>query len=217
MIPQSIHSYLSMLIADLYLVKVIRHLAWVIDKEVGYEVMVDYNTLSERHLGSIYEGLLEFKPAIAEENLVEIKEKGKSKYAPAKQYPDKKVICQKGELYLVNDKGERKATGSYYTPEYIVNYIVENTLDNLVKETQSKVKAIKPEVEAEIVKWQSLKEQKQGLEPVEKYDKVIAKERERFLEPYLSLKVLDPAMGSGHFLTRGHRFSGYGNCLRPFD
>ncbi len=116
------------------------------------------------------------------------------------------MAYKKGELYLVNDKGERKASGSYYTPEHIVNYIVENTLDPLVKEAQDKVKSLKPEVDKAIAEWQKLKEQKQGLEPVEKYDRKIAKERERLLEPYLSLKVLDPAMGSGHFLARSTDF-----------
>jgi len=39
-------------------------------------VAVDYNTLSERYLGSIHEGLLEFKPQIAPHDLVVIKDKG---------------------------------------------------------------------------------------------------------------------------------------------
>ena len=96
---------------------------------------------------------------------------------------------------MVNDKGERKASGSYYTPEYIVNYIVENTLDPLVKEAQAKVKALKPAVDKDIAKWQKAKKQKKGLEPTEKYDRTISEERERLLAPYLSLKVLDLAMG----------------------
>ena len=38
------------------------------------------------------------------------------------------------QVELVNDKGERKATGSYYTPDYIVEYIVEHTLDPILDE-----------------------------------------------------------------------------------
>ena len=193
-------------IADSYLVKAIHQLAIIKDKKLGREVAVDYNTLSERHLGSIYEGLLEFKPRLAPHDLVTIKEKGSIKYAPAKDYPDKKVAYEKDKLYLANDKGERKATGSYYTPEYIVDYIVENTLNPLVKEGQEEVKNLKPEVEGKISEWRKHKEQKQGLEPVEKYDKSIAEEREKLLKPYLSLRVLDPAMGSGHFLARATDF-----------
>jgi len=189
-------------IADAFLVRAIHQLARIQDKKLGREVAVDYNTLSERHLGSIYEGLLEFKPRLADSDLVIIKEKGNVKYAPADKHPDKKVDYKKGELYLANDKGERKASGSYYTPEYIVNYIVENILDPLAGEAQEKVRALKPEIDKAIAKWEKLREQKQGLEPTRKYDRAIAEEREKLLEPYLSLKVLDPAMGSGHFLAR---------------
>jgi len=193
-------------IPDAYLVRAVHQLARIIDKKLGREVAVDYNTLSERHLGSIYEGLLEFKPMIAPHDLVTVKDKGSIKYAPAKKHPGKKIAYTKGELYLANDKGERKASGSYYTPEYIVNYIVENTLDPLVEEAHEKVKALKPQADKAIEKWQELKEQKQGLEPTEKYDRKIAEESERLLEPYLLLKVLDPAMGSGHFLARATDF-----------
>ena len=193
-------------ISDAYLVRAIHQIARITDKKLRREVAVDYNTLSERHLGSIYEGLLEFKPLIAPHDLVIIKDKGSIKYAPANKHPGKKVVYTKDELYLANDKGERKASGSYYTPEYIVNYIVENTLDPLVEEAHEKVKALKPEVDKANAKWRELKEQKQGLEPTEKYDRKIAEESKRLLGPYLSLKVLDPAMGSGHFLARATDF-----------
>jgi len=193
-------------IPDAYLISAIHQLARITDKKLRREVAVDYNTLSERHLGSIYEGLLEFKPLIAPHDLVVIKDKGNMKYAPASKHPGKRIAYTKNELYLANDKGERKASGSYYTPEYIVNYIVENTLDPLAKEAHERVRALKPEVDKAIAKWQELKEQKQGLEPTEKYDRKIAEESERILEPYLSLKVLDPAMGSGHFLARATDF-----------
>ncbi|MBU4373592.1 MAG: N-6 DNA methylase, partial [Euryarchaeota archaeon] len=75
--------------------------------------------------------------------------------------------ARKGELYLATDKGERKATGSYYTPDYIVNYIVRNTIGAVVDE-----------------KWKETQEK-----------------NKRFIDATLSVKVLDPAMGSGHFLV----------------
>jgi len=193
-------------IADAFLVQAIHQLARIPDKKLGREVAVDYNTLSERHLGSIYEGLLEFRPRVAPCDLVTVRDKGSIKCVPADKYPSKKIVYKKGELYLANDKGERKASGSYYTPEYIVKYIVENTLDPLTKEAHERVKALKPEVDKAIARWEKLKEQKQGLEPTDKYDRKIAEERERLVEPYLSLKVLDPAMGSGHFLVRSTDF-----------
>ena len=193
-------------IPDAFFVQAIHQLARVTDRKLKREVAVDYNTLSERHLGSIYEGLLEFRPRIAPHDLVIIKDKGTARYAAAREYPDKQVAYTGGEVYLANDKGERKASGSYYTPEYIVNYIVENAIDPLVEEAHERVSELKPGVDRAIGEWQRLREQKQGLEPTEKYDRKIAEEREKLLEPYLALKVLDPAMGSGHFLSRATEF-----------
>ena len=72
---------------------------------------VDYAYISVRNLGSIYEGLLENKLHV--------------------------VDAEVGIVELVNDKGERKATGSYYTPDYIVTYIVEQTLTPILDERQS--------------------------------------------------------------------------------
>jgi hypothetical protein len=174
-------------IADAYLVPAIHQLAYVTDKKLGREVAVDYNTLSERHLGSIYEGLLEFKPQIAPYDLAEVREKTVIRYEPGSDHAGKKPAYKKGELYLANDRGERKASGSYYTPEYIVKYIVENTLDPLAKEAQEKVKTLRPEVEKAVSKWEKLREQKQGSEPQGKYERAITQEWEGLLEPYLSL------------------------------
>jgi hypothetical protein len=134
---------------------------------------IDYSTLEIRHLGSIYEGLLEYKLRVADKNMVAIKQKGKEVWIPKEETDGKKVIdtAKAGGLYLVTDKGERKATGSYYTPDYIVKYLVENTLGPVVKEKLN------------------------GATTDE--DKI---------ERILSIKVLDPAMGSGHFLVEATDF-----------
>ncbi|NOT79383.1 MAG: N-6 DNA methylase [Bacteriovoracaceae bacterium] len=88
---------------------------------------IDYKILSPDHIGSLFEGLLEF-------NLVAT---------------DKKIE-------LVNTKGDRKSSGSYYTPEFLVDFVIDDTLCELVENKNP----------SEILK----------------------------------LKILDPAMGSGHFL-----------------
>jgi len=135
-------------------------------------VFVDYSSLNIRHLGSIYEGILEYKLRLAEEPMVAIKEKGKEIWLPKREAGSKKISdsVEAGRLYLVTDKGERKATGSYYTPEYIVKYIVKNTLAPLID----------PMMEEAI--WSE-------------------ELRKELLKKLLSIKVLDPAMGSGHFLV----------------
>jgi len=88
---------------------------------------ITYRDLDVRHLGNIYEGLLEFQPQIATEDLVIVSKKKRESVAP-KSDTNKEAAYRKGEVFLLTDKGERKATGSYYTPDYIVRYIVENTL-----------------------------------------------------------------------------------------
>lgn len=76
------------------------HLQQAIDRLARVDgQFVDYRDLAERHLGTIYEGLLEYHlEALAE--------------------PEEGWTVD-----LLNDRGERKATGSYYTPDYVVKYI----------------------------------------------------------------------------------------------
>src|SRR6266508_500862 len=63
--------------------------------------------LAERHLGTIYEGLLEYhlQPIL-----------------PAVGW----------SIDLFNERGERHRTGSYYTPDFVVQYIVDQTLKPVV-------------------------------------------------------------------------------------
>ena len=87
---------------------------------------IDFRDLGVRHLGSVYEGLLEFKLRIADAHLRKGTEDGKPVWQPADDPAE--ADRAPGDLYLTNDRSERKATGSYYTPDYIVRYIVENTI-----------------------------------------------------------------------------------------
>ena len=144
-----------------------------IDTEEG-RVFVDYRDLEVRHLGSIYEGLLEYQLRHAEEDLAVVKEKGRERYVPASEGQEVAVLA--GRVYLVTDRGERKATGSYYTPDYIVKYIVEQTLEPLLDET--------------FARWADRKNVTE----------------EDLIDDILSLDVLDPAMGSGHFLVEATEY-----------
>ena len=139
---------------------------------------VDYSTLEIRHLGSIYEGLLEYSLAVAGEDLVVSGGRDRRWVAVAEYNQGKKKEksfqefsefdrARAGDLYLTTDRGERKATGSYYTPDYIVDYIVEKTVGPVVKE-----------------RWEEALSKNESL-----------------IDATLSVKVLDPAMGSGHFLV----------------
>ncbi len=158
-------------IGDAYLAEAINLLA----REV--KDFIDYSTLGTRQLGSIYEGLLEYKLKVAEEELVAIKEKGHERWIPKKDAEGKKTFdeIKAGAIYLATDKGERKATGSYYTPDYIVKYIVRDTLEPILEERRKA--------------WA---EKGLGERP--------------FLHDILGIRVLDPAMGSGHFLVEACEF-----------
>ncbi|WP_456473778.1 Eco57I restriction-modification methylase domain-containing protein [Candidatus Pyrohabitans sp.] len=166
------HPFLSKYkVGDKYLAEVLEYLTMT--EENDTKIFIDYSNLEIRHLGSIYEGLLEYKLKVASEDMVAIKKNGKEVWIPETLAEGKKIIdrAKKGDVYLITDKGERKATGSYYTPDYIVKYIVENTLGPVVEE---KIK-----------------------------DTITNEER---INKILSIKVLDPAMGSGHFLVEATDF-----------
>ena len=106
------------------------------DKKGNY-FFLDYSALETRHLGSIYEHLLEFH-----------------------------LTIKNGKIAELPNPKDRKSSGSYYTPKYIVDYIVKNSIEPLI------------------------------IEIIEKNT-----EKQVQIEKILSLKILDPAMGSGHFLV----------------
>ena len=246
-------------IADSYLAESLTLLTRAPDGAENAQ-FIDYRDLNVRHLGSIYEGLLEFKLKIAPHPLVKAREKGRDVYKKLADGGQLLPDVQAGDIYLTNDKSERKATGSYYTPDYIVRYIVENTIGPLIDDilteyrlaqeirnssreeggrkegVQKSTKCISAnfgvqkstkcvfakeggkhldELLEELLREKSEKEQKaqrelwkltrndaekcqfllnmlDGSQPEHDYDAI-----KRTLE----LKILDPAIGSGHFLV----------------
>ena len=131
-------------IADPYMARVIDQLGRAVDPlhpRAGL-FRVDYRDLAIQHLGDIYEGLLELQPIRASEDMCVIRRRVKGRleerYVPESnplpqgwQVTDIRV--RKGAIYFQTRKGERRATGSYYTPDHIVDNIVENTLGPLCK------------------------------------------------------------------------------------
>ena len=107
----------------------------------SFGTYVSYRNLEVQQLGSVYERLLERTPRRDDDNQVDVTT---SPYA-------------------------RKDSGSYYTPQELVDLIVEQTLTPLVEERIEAFRA----------------------DPIEANDPA---------EAVLKLTILDPAMGSGHFL-----------------
>ncbi len=197
------------------------------DKTLGL-VFIDYKSLEVRHLGSIYEGLLEFKLKVADEDLATKTEKKREKYVPLSEVRTRgrkkaapTAAVRKGEVYLSNDKAERKATGSYYTPDPIVEYIVEHTVGPVLDE---KLQALKGELDkatrtyrrhltnarnnpglvpgvAEATSREQIEQLIRARAAEETYDA-----HTDVVDQVFDMKVLDPAMGSGHFLVEAVDF-----------
>ncbi|MDY6776409.1 MAG: DNA methyltransferase, partial [Halobacteria archaeon] len=168
-------------VGDAYVAEVVSLLTRSESQNGKGRVFVDYSSLDIRHLGSIYEGLLEYNLNVADEPTVAVRDDGE-KWISIEEFGDSDYDesdaverLEEGDVYLTTDKGERKATGSYYTPEYVVQYIVENTLDPILDDIR------------EDVIGQTTHSQDNFAE--------------EFAERVFDLKILDPAMGSGHFLT----------------
>lgn len=126
-------------------------------EEAGSLRHINYRDLSVQQLGSIYERLLEFELRLKE-----------------------------GEVVVVDDDAERHGTGSYYTPEALVQLILARAvgplLDGFWQEYRDK--------EAELAADRRPKAER--LAKLAQFDPA---------ERALSIRVCDPAMGSGHFLV----------------
>ncbi|MCD4773864.1 MAG: hypothetical protein K8R41_10830, partial [Bacteroidales bacterium] len=94
-------------------------------------------------------------------------------------------------------KSKRKKDGVFYTPKYITQYIVENTIGTLCNEKRKEIKI-------DEIEFDGTYRTKDG--------KLLAKGKKLYqkLKDYkdwlLSLKVVDPACGSGAFLNQALNF-----------
>lgn len=159
-------------IRNQFLVPVIRDMT-----EKGGE-SVDYQSLGVRHLGSIYESLLEYDIVQAERDMVIIGDRilDADFAEDISEKPDSYV--QKNDIYLSTGGLARKGTGSYFTPEPIVKNLVKSGLQPMFDERSKKFE-------------NAIKKHRNGdIDATEQCNSLM-----------LDLQVLDPAMGSGHFLV----------------
>ena len=123
----------------------------------GAHRFVNYRDMSAQQLGSIYERLLEHEP-----------------------------VRENSEITIRPNPYVRKDSGSFYTPQDLVDLIVDRTLKPLA---EARLKAFEDKAAALKSTRRPKEERKAELQ---KRDPA---------EAVLNLKVLDPAMGSGHFLV----------------
>ncbi|MFZ1289416.1 MAG: DNA methyltransferase, partial [Melioribacteraceae bacterium] len=89
--------------------------------------------------------------------------------------------------------------GIFYTPKYITKYIVDNTIGSLCNEKKKELKL--DEIDETIL--ESSKTQKGKLN---QKAKILFDNLDKYREYILSLKILDPACGSGAFLNQALEF-----------
>ena len=124
----------------------------------GERRFVSYRDMSVQQLGSIYERLLEREP----------------------------VVGDGGRIVIRPNPYARKDSGSFYTPQELVDLIVGRTLKPLVDERLTAFERKSDELKSDRRPRAERKAELRKLDPA---------------EAVLDLKVLDPAMGSGHFLV----------------
>ena len=119
---------------------------------------VNYRDMSVQQLGSIYERLMEREPVREDDGTITVRP---NPYA-------------------------RKDSGSFYTPQELVDLIIDQTLKPLAEERLRAFEATAKELKSD------RRPKAQRRKDLEKIDPA---------EAVLEMKVLDPAMGSGHFLV----------------
>ncbi|MBS0638757.1 MAG: N-6 DNA methylase [Proteobacteria bacterium] len=129
----------------------------------GERARVHYGSLDVEDLGSIYESLLEQEPGIATEPLLRQRAGRFEAVLPAGGAPPDILP---GSFFLRAGPG-RKASGAYYTPQDLVQFLVREAL-------APKLAALSPPDDPR---------------PAD----------------LLRLRIVDPAMGSGHFLVEACR------------
>jgi hypothetical protein len=123
-------------------------------------------------------------------------------------YDPTDIAYPPGSVYLITDKGERRAFGSYYTPDHIVDAIIRETLGPICAD-------ISVHLQADVAACRKRLAQASGAERDALAATLAGLER-AYPERVLRLRVLDPAMGSSHFLLRACQFLAEEIATNPY-
>lgn len=94
-------------------------------------------------------------------------------------------------------KSRRKKDGVFYTPKYITQYIVENTIGTLCREKRQELEIVEIEFDGTYRKTDGTLSVK---------GKTLFDKLESYQKWLLTLKIVDPACGSGAFLNQALNF-----------
>ena len=162
------------------LLRAIRALT-LIERE-GVLQRISYADLGVEELGSIYESLLDFTPGVST-----VPDSVNGRDIPA-------------NTFFLDPRGsERKTTGSYYTHPSLVNELIKSALLPVARDRLAA--AGLPVIEEEVIG-----EATAGL--LTDYASLADEQRRAGEAALLTIKVCDPAVGSGHFLVKANNALG---------
>jgi hypothetical protein len=153
----------------------------LIERE-GVLQRISYADLGVEELGSIYESLLDFTPRVTTE----------TEDVHGREIPP--------HTFFLDPRGsERKTTGSYYTHDSLVRELIKSALLPVARDRLA-------EAGLPVIAEDAIGEATAGL--LQDYTGLTDAQREAGEEALLSLKVCDPAAGSGHFLVKANNALG---------
>lgn len=94
------------------LLSAMKHLRWFFDKKTGQRGAIDYRNMGPEELGSVYESLLELVPQLD---------------LPARSFGFAGITDSAS-----TSGNARKTTGSYYTPDSLVQELIKSALDPII-------------------------------------------------------------------------------------
>jgi hypothetical protein len=162
------------------------------------EYSIPYEDLEVRHLGEMYEAILEYKVRLADTDYIRRRAKSGWQTIPSggQKTQDGDIRIKAGDIFFGETALERKQSGSYYTPESLVRFLVG--------------KAVIAPLRA---RWESgyrerfnayLEQTRTGYDDAARRGALRSAQElvNQFVRrEILTYKVCDPAMGSGHFLV----------------
>jgi len=175
-------------------------MAWVEphDGDAEKEYPIPYRDLEVRHLGEMYETILEFTVTLADADRIRRRSKKGVEIRLASETTLRKGdgLIRKGEVWFGESALERKQTGSYYTPESLVHFLNAKAVigplrDRFGKDCRERFDLF-------------IREAKTGHDVTIRRgaaQSAVALVEHFVREVVLRFKLCDPAMGSGHFLV----------------
>ena len=168
------------------------------DNEPDEEYTIPYEDLEVRHLGELYENILEYTVQLADADRIRRRTKKGVEILLASQTTKKTgdTLIKKGDVYFGESALERKQTGSYYTPESLVRFLNEKTIVQPLRETFER------EYRQRLTSFWNRPVTDTIPAPVAGQPKQPPRWSSGSpKKTLLTFKVCDPAMGSGHFLV----------------